>query len=390
MKRVWIMGATGSGKSTLGKRLATKLGATWIDLDDLYWLPDWQERSSDDFRELLRQRLAAVTNGRWVVSGGYTSIVDTVLLEHVTAVCWMRPPFAVRYLRLLWRTLQRGLLGLECCNGNKEKPLWHHLLAPRDSIIYWSWTLAEKNDAKALALLERVAEPIGVAMLRSDADVEALLQLDAIAEEEPLPTSHEYGCAGYCLEGCRPLRAEDLARATRHGLGTLCDHSVGSVVFRREEDADESVGSVLLMRSRKGAWEFPKGHPNDGEDELAAAVRETCEETGVTAACFRLLPEHQRDVGYSFVGTLHDDRWRRHADFPDERKRPILVVHKTVRFFVGLATPNGGEGHDEATAHETAEAATVAWVPVDEARALLTHTESKVVLEELWRLCLRL
>jgi len=61
-------------------------------------------------------------------------------------------------------------------------------------------------------------------------------------------------------------------------------------------------------------------------------------------------------------------------------------VHKTVRFFLGLATPNDGEGHDEATA-QTAEAATVAWVPVDEARALLTHKESKVVLEELWRLC---
>ena len=223
----------------------------------------------------------------------------------------------------------------------------------------------------------------------STAAAEALLQLDAIAGEEPLPTSHEYGSAGYCLEGCRPLSAGDLARATRHGLGTLCDRSVGSVVFHREEGADESVGRVLLMRSRKGAWEFPKGHPNDGEDELAAAVRETCEETGVTAACFRLLPEHQRDVGYSFVGTLHDDRWRRHADFPDERKRPILVVHKTVRFFLGLATPNGGEGHVEdtaQTAEHAAEAATVAWVPVDAARALLTHTESKVVLEELWRL----
>jgi len=203
-------------------------------------------------------------------------------------------------------------------------------------------------------------------------------------KEEPLPTSHEYGSAGYCLEGCRPLSAGDLARATRHGLGTLCDRSVGSVVFHREEGADASVGRVLLIRSRKGAWEFPKGHPNDGEDELAAAVRETCEETGVTAACFRLLREHHRDVGYSLLGTLHDDRWRRHADFPDERKRPILVVHKTVRFFLGLATPNGAGGHVEATA-QTAEAATVAWVPVDEARALLTHTESKFVLEELWR-----
>ena len=130
-----------------------------------------------------------------------------------------------------------------------------------------------------------------------------------------MPTPHAYGSAGYCLEGCRPLSAEDLARATRHGLGTLCDRSVGSVVFHREED-DTSVGRVLMIRSRKGAWEFPKGHPDEGEDDLAAAMRETCEETGVPAESFRLLPEHQRDVGYSFVGALHDDRWRCHADFP--------------------------------------------------------------------------
>ena len=65
--------------------LATKLGATWIDLDDLYWLPDWQERGNAEFCELLRQRLASVSNGRWVVSGGYTSIVGTLLLEHATA-----------------------------------------------------------------------------------------------------------------------------------------------------------------------------------------------------------------------------------------------------------------------------------------------------------------
>ena len=154
MKRVWIMGATGSGKSTLGERLATKLGATWIDLDDLYWLPDWQERSSDEFRELLRQRLAAVTNGRWVVSGGYTSIVDTVLLEHATAVCWMRPSFAVRYLRLLWRTLQRGLLGLECCNGNKEKPLWHHVLAPRARCAKRCATRQRRQQGWVSALIE--------------------------------------------------------------------------------------------------------------------------------------------------------------------------------------------------------------------------------------------
>ena len=91
------------------------------------------------------------------------------------------------------------------------------------------------------------------------------------------------------------------------------------------------------------------------------------------------------DVGYSFLGTLHDDRWQRHADFPDERKRPVLVVHKIVRFFLGLTTTPAAADASSAAAAQTAEAGAVAWVPVDEARALLTHAESKAVLDELWR-----
>jgi len=201
-----------------------------------------------------------------------------------------------------------------------------------------------------------------------------------------LPTSHAYGSAGYHLLGCRPLSTRDLALATQHGLGTLCDRSVGSMVFHGEEDKGNGVCRVLMMRSRKGVWDFPKGHPNDREDDLTAAMRETCEETGVPAACLRLLPEQHVDVGYTFVGALHDDRWRRHADFPDERKRPLLVVHKTVRLFLGHTAPNVGERLVEATVAHTAEAAEVAWVPVEEARALLTHAESKAALEELWRL----
>ena len=74
--------------------------------------------------------------------------VGDVLLEHATALVWLRPPFATRYTCLVWRTLVRSVLGLECCNGNKEKPLWHHLLAPRDSILYWSWTLAPRGTTR--------------------------------------------------------------------------------------------------------------------------------------------------------------------------------------------------------------------------------------------------
>lgn len=54
----------------------------------------------------------------------------------------------------------------------------------------------------------------------------------------------------------------------------------GGVVF-------DPRGRVLLIRHRNGAWVFPKGHLDPGEDHLTAAVREVEEEAGVACACPR-------------------------------------------------------------------------------------------------------
>ncbi|MBN0386682.1 (d)CMP kinase, partial [Pseudomonas aeruginosa] len=37
-----VVGTSGSGKSTLARRLAHRLELPWIELDRLYWRPNWQ------------------------------------------------------------------------------------------------------------------------------------------------------------------------------------------------------------------------------------------------------------------------------------------------------------------------------------------------------------
>jgi len=44
-------------------------------------------------------------------------------------------------------------------------------------------------------------------------------------------------------------------------------------------------GAVLVLRHLGGAWVFPKGHIDPGEDALSAALREVEEEAGVRATC---------------------------------------------------------------------------------------------------------
>jgi len=52
----------------------------------------------------------------------------------------------------------------------------------------------------------------------------------------------------------------------------------GGVVF-------DAGGRVLVLHHANGDWVFPKGHVEEGETPLQAALREVREEAGITAAC---------------------------------------------------------------------------------------------------------
>jgi len=43
MRRINVVGTSASGKSTFARMLAQKLQLDYIELDDLFWLDDWQE-----------------------------------------------------------------------------------------------------------------------------------------------------------------------------------------------------------------------------------------------------------------------------------------------------------------------------------------------------------
>eukprot|EP00658_Telonema_sp_P-2_P021802 TRINITY_DN18690_c0_g1_i3.p1 TRINITY_DN18690_c0_g1~~TRINITY_DN18690_c0_g1_i3.p1 ORF type:complete len:285 (+),score=42.96 TRINITY_DN18690_c0_g1_i3:186-1040(+) len=174
LSRVWVVGHSGAGKSTTAERLSRQLGAVWIDLDELWWLPEWQHVTNAQLVERLEQALAG--HDRWVVSGNYVTRVATVLGPQATAVLWLRPPFGVLFAQLLWRTfVTRWLWGARCCNGNRES-LWRTLFST-DSILYWAWTAAEACDKKVgRALATLVDEAAGIVVLQSRKEVNALVE----------------------------------------------------------------------------------------------------------------------------------------------------------------------------------------------------------------------
>ncbi|GKW15514.1 hypothetical protein PEC301937_14630 [Pectobacterium carotovorum subsp. carotovorum] len=71
--RVNIIGTSGSGKSTLARRLSEKLAIPYIEMDALFWLKNWQERTDADFFQRLESALEPES---WVLDGNYNRTRD--------------------------------------------------------------------------------------------------------------------------------------------------------------------------------------------------------------------------------------------------------------------------------------------------------------------------
>ena len=68
-RRIVIAGISGNGKTTLGRRLAQKLGVPFTELDALMHQPGWAPAETETFR----REVEAVMDGSdgWVLDGMY-------------------------------------------------------------------------------------------------------------------------------------------------------------------------------------------------------------------------------------------------------------------------------------------------------------------------------
>ncbi len=108
MPRIHILGAAGSGTSTLGAALAVRLGVTHADSDGLYWLPTdppFTTPRSPEGRQALLMRTLPVT-GHWVFSGAATEWAAP-LERHYDLVVFLRLDPALRMARLRRREADR-------------------------------------------------------------------------------------------------------------------------------------------------------------------------------------------------------------------------------------------------------------------------------------------
>ncbi|MDE3113830.1 MAG: adenylate kinase [Chloroflexota bacterium] len=118
MRRVSVVGtSSGAGKSTLGRRLAGRLDLPFVELDALFWRPQWAKPAADEFRERVARILAG---DGWVVDGNYTSHLGDLVWQRADTVVWLDIPLRVSLWRTFRRTMGRIRTGEELWAGNRE------------------------------------------------------------------------------------------------------------------------------------------------------------------------------------------------------------------------------------------------------------------------------
>ncbi len=153
--RVIVYGVTGSGKSTAAARIAAASGLPLTSVDDLTWLPGWEQVEVEE----QRRRFSEVCAGdSWILDTAYGVWLD-IAMARAQLIVGLDYPRWRSLGRLIRRTAIRVLDRRPVCNGNTET-LRQALSS--DSIIAWHF---RSFRSKRERLHRWQAQPDGPAVL---------------------------------------------------------------------------------------------------------------------------------------------------------------------------------------------------------------------------------
>jgi adenylate kinase family enzyme len=129
----------GGGKTTLAKAIAQKKTLSFIELDAIQWLPNWEERDRADFGDKTSQAIQDA-DGAWVVDGNYSGYIGDLVVKEADMVVWLNLPWRVMFWRVVKRSIVRAWDKRKICGDNTES--WRKLFS-RDSL--WWWYIANRK-----------------------------------------------------------------------------------------------------------------------------------------------------------------------------------------------------------------------------------------------------
>lgn len=167
-KKINIIGD--GGKSTLAKCISSKFGYDLVELDALFWLPNWVESTTDDFKRKVSDAIED-TCGEWVVDGNYFGKLDCYVSEKCDTVIWLDLPWRSVFWRLLKRSIVRSISKELICGDNRES--WLSILNSHHPVRDF-FRKKKLYRFKGERLLSKVPKSVPVVRVRSKEDLDFL------------------------------------------------------------------------------------------------------------------------------------------------------------------------------------------------------------------------
>lgn len=183
-RRIIVIGTTGSGKTTMARRLAGMLGVPHIELDTLHWEPGWHEAPRDVFRARVA---AAVAADGWATCGNYSAVRD-LTWPRADTVVWLDFSMPVNFFRLFRRTIRRLITRETVCNGNVET--FRGQFLSTDSLFVWLFQTYRRRRREYPAQLA-LPEHAHLRLVRLRSPREAERWVRAVGGVGRLPTGHQ-------------------------------------------------------------------------------------------------------------------------------------------------------------------------------------------------------
>jgi adenylate kinase family enzyme len=145
MRRVLVLGSSGSGKSTFAGRLSRITGIPMISIDAIYWQPGWRSSAPDVFEAAMTQ---AANQRSWIMDGNYlTRGAGELRRARADTVFWFDLPRWVCLSGVLFRIAKSyGRVRPEMAEGCPEQF--------DAEFMRYVWTYRAQQRPKVLGFLE--------------------------------------------------------------------------------------------------------------------------------------------------------------------------------------------------------------------------------------------
>jgi len=141
MKRINVIGTSGSGKSTVARALASVLDYPHVEMDIFHWKPNWKNASDKEFLSAIVEN---TSGSNWILDGNY-SHTQSVKWANVDTVVWIDYSWIRTFYQASKRAVIRAVMKKENWPGTGNVESFRKTFLSRDSVLLWTMKSYRSN-----------------------------------------------------------------------------------------------------------------------------------------------------------------------------------------------------------------------------------------------------